>query len=184
VVGFGTNMGEQKTPADALSWLAPNAPDYVRQGMQARIAAAKAGLPANMDNWGGYPAARARFLKSAQGLGADTIVITGDSHNAWAFDLAQDGRPAGVEFGGHSVSSGGIESVTRGIDPKTIARDLIGASSELKWADTSQRGYMVTTLTPDTATNEWVFMKTIRTRGTQTGPSHKATVRRGTNRMA
>lgn len=184
VVGFGTNMGEQKTPADALSWLAPNAPDYVRQGMQARIAAAKVGLPANMDNWGGYPAARARFLKTAQGLGADTIVITGDSHNAWAFDLAQDGRPAGVEFGGHSVSSGGIESVTRGIDPKTIARDLIGASSELKWADTSQRGYMVTTLTPDAATNEWVFMKTIRTRGTETGPSYKATVRRGTNRMA
>ena len=184
VVGIGTNMGEQKTPADALSWLAPDAPDYLREGMAGRMAAAKVGLPANMDNWGGYPAAKARFLKSVQGMGADTIVITGDSHNGWAFDLAQDGRPAGVEFGGHSVTSGGIESATRGVDPKKIARDLVGASSELKWADTSQRGYMVTTLTPDTATNEWVFMKTIKTRGTETGTSHKATVRRGTNRMA
>lgn len=43
---------------------------------------------------------------------------------------------------------------------------------------------MVTTLTPDTASNEWIFMDTIRTRGTKTKASHKATVRRGTNVMA
>lgn len=183
VVGIGTNMGEQKTPADALSWLAPDAPAYLREGMAGRMAAAKVGLPSNFDNWGGYPAARARFLKSVQGMGADTIVITGDSHNAWAFDLAQDGRPAGVEFGGHSVTSSGIEGATRGVDPQKTARDLVGASSELKWADTSQRGYMVTTLTPDAATNEWVFMAGIKTRGTKTQASHKATVRRGTNVM-
>lgn len=183
VVGFGTNMGEQRTPADANAWLSADAPAYLREGMAGRVAAGKVGLPANFDNWGGYPAARARFLKSAQGMGADTIVITGDSHNAWAFDLRQDNRAAAVEFGGHSVTSGGIESATRGIDPKRIARDLIAASSELKWADTSQRGYMVTTLTPDSATNEWVFMDTIRTRSMKTRAGHSATVRRGTNMM-
>ena len=64
------------------------APARVKAYVQAGILAGKVGLPLNFDNWGGYPAARARFLKSAQSMGADLIVISGDSHNAWAYDLA------------------------------------------------------------------------------------------------
>lgn len=183
VVGIGTNMGEQRTPANALSWLAPDAPAYARQTMKERVAAGRAGLPANLDNWGGYPAARSRFLGRAQAIGADTIVLTGDSHNAWAFDLIEGGRAAAVEFGGQAVSSSGIESATRGVDPARIARDLVAASSELKWCDTSRRGYMVTTLAPEAATNDWIFMDTVARRSVRTTKPHRATVRHGANRM-
>ena len=75
----------------------------------------KVGLPFNYDNWGGYPAARARFLRAAQGAAPNLVVISGDSHNGWAFDLGQDGKPAGVEFAGHSVTSTAMKARSRPI---------------------------------------------------------------------
>jgi alkaline phosphatase D len=182
VVGFGTILGETVMPAVAASWIAPNAPERAKRYILDGIAAAKVGLPFNYDNWGGYPAARARFLRSAQVLDANLIVITGDSHNAWAYDLAQDGKPAGVEFAGHSVTSPGYESST-GTDPKTVAAGLIGANPELKWCDTSRRGYMAMTLTPDSASNDWVMVDTIKTRSTGASIGHSASVGRGRNMM-
>jgi alkaline phosphatase D len=45
--------------------------------------------------------------------------------------------------------------------------------------DASNKGYMVLSLTPEAATNEWVFMETIRTRTLATKKSHRMTVRHG-----
>ena len=183
LVGFGTIMGETVMPQDALSWVAPDAPARAKNYILAGVAAAKAGLPFNYDNWGGYPAARARFLKGAQALGANLIVLSGDSHNAWAYDLAQDGKPVGVEFAGHSVTSPGYEAASR-VDPKVVASALVRANSELKWCDTSRRGYMAMTLTPNSATNEWIMVDTIKTANPSAGVGHAATVQRGRNAMA
>ena len=157
VVGSGTVMGKSFTPQSAESWLSPDASDRSKKYLKLGIEAARARLPYNLDNWGGYPAARSRFLKAAQSAAANLIVVSGDSHNAWANDLIEGGKPAGVEFGGHSVSSPGFESFTK-VDPKNVARDLVEASPELRWADTSHRGYMVLSLTPTKATNEYVFV--------------------------
>jgi len=183
VVGFGTILGQSVMPATAEGWIAPDsskrAKDFIRSG----ITAAKLGLPFNYDNWGGYPAARARFLRSAQGLGANLIVLSGDSHNAWAYDLGQDGKPAGVEFAGHSVTSPGYESSVRS-DPKTVAAALVGANPELKWCDTSRRGYMAMTLTPTRVSNEWVMVDTVKTASAAAGIGHSASVKRSTNTMA
>ncbi len=108
------------------------------------------------------------------------MVVTGDSHNGWAFDLPESGKPAGVEFGGHSVSSPGFESATTGIDPMIVARKLVGENpGELKWADTSNRGYMHLSLTPQAATNEWVFMDTVKSASLGTKAGHKMKVRAG-----
>ena len=63
------------------------------------LAAAEAGLPFNLDAWDGYPAARERLLRSALDANANLIVLSGDTHNAWAFDLDLGGSAAGVEFG-------------------------------------------------------------------------------------
>lgn len=182
VVGFGTIMGQQRMPAQALEWLKPDASDSTKAYVRAGVMAGKLGLPSDLDNWGGFPAARARFLKSAQAAGADLIVLCGDSHNAWAFDLGQDGKPAGVEFAGHSVTSPGYEAST-GADPRVIAAGLVATNPELKWCDTSRRGYMALTLTPDQARNDWVFMDTILQRSLKASIGHSATVRRGRNMM-
>lgn len=183
VVGFGTIMGNTVAPAAALGWIKPDAPARSRAYVTAGVTAGKLGLPMNFDNWGGYPAARARFLKSAQGMGANLVVICGDSHNGWAFDLGQDGKPAGVEFAGHSVSSPGYENAI-GTDPKVVAAALVAANPELKWCDTSRRGYMAMTLTPERVSNDWVFMDTVAQRSTKASVGHTAIVNRGRNVMA
>lgn len=182
VVGSGTNMGFHSTPHDALDLFPKDAPEraknYTRQG----VAASKAGLPYNLDNWGGYPAARSRLLAAAQRADANLVVVTGDSHNGWAFDLPEGGKPAGVEFGGHSVSSPGFESATQGMDPMMVAGKLVGNNTgELRWADTSNRGYMHLSFTPQAATNEWVFMDSVRSVSMGTKKSHKMRVRAGRN---
>jgi len=178
VVGFGTILGKMAAPAAAPEWLSPRTPGYVRDKLTAGVAAAKVGLPYDFDGWGGFPAARARFLKSAQTANANLVVLCGDSHNGWAFDLAQDGKPAGVEFAGHAVSSSGFESAFAA-DPKVVAAALVAANPELKWCDTSRRGYMALTLTPEKASNDWVFVETVQERSLTASVGHTAIVKRG-----
>jgi alkaline phosphatase D len=180
VLGTGTNMGYNFTPEEAMNWFPKDAPERTKNFVRQGIAAAKAGLPYNLDNWGGYPVARSRVLAAAQRADANLVVVTGDSHNGWAFDLPEGGKPAGVEFGGHSVSSPGFESATAGVDPAVIARNLQEASKqELRWVDTSNRGYMHLALTPQAATNEWIFMQTVKDVSLATKPSHRMKVRPG-----
>lgn len=179
VLAQQVNVGRVFTPPGSTALLAPGAPANIVARVTAGEAASAAGISNNLDNWGGYPAARARLLGAAQSANAELVVLSGDSHNGWAFDFAEDGKPAGVEFGGHSVTSPGYEAFLTGTDPKTVAARLRGSSPELKWADTSRRGYMVVELTPERANGEWVFMDTIRQRSTATVPSHRMGVARG-----
>jgi alkaline phosphatase D len=179
VLGVGTNMGYNYTPTEALNWVPPSTPERNKGFIKQGIAAAKAGLPYNLDNWGGYPKARSRLFSAAQRADANLVVVTGDSHNGWAFDLPEGGRPAGVEFGGQSVTSPGYESATQGTDPLLVAKGIVAGSKELRWMDASNRGYMVLSLTPQAATNEWVFMETVKAKSLAVKGSHRMKVRPG-----
>jgi len=155
-------MGSIFQPQDTASWFPANAPDYILRRVEAGAAAAAAGLPFNLDAWDGYPAARARLLSAAQSAGANLVTLSGDSHNGWAFDLAHDGRPAGVEFAGQSVTSGGFESYTP-VAPDRVATALRQANPGLKWVDTSRRGYMKVSLTPERASSTFRLWDHVRT---------------------
>jgi alkaline phosphatase D len=183
VVGTGTIMGETYMPGEAVNWIAKDAAERSKRYTLNGIELAKAGLPFNFDNWGGYPAARARLLDAAQAAPANLVMLAGDSHNAWAYELSNRGRAVGVEFAGHAVTSPGYESSTQGTDPKVIAAALVKSSPELKWCDTSRRGYMRLALAPDVATNEWVFMDTIKTRSMAVGTAHRMRVKAGTAKL-
>ena len=88
-----------------------------------------------------------------------------------------------MEFAGHAVTSPGFESALK-TDPKVVAAGLVKANPELKWCDTSRRGYMALTLTPDQARNDWVFVETVTERSLKASVGHSATVQRGRNVMA
>ena len=178
LVGMGTILGRTVMPADALNWLRPEVSEKKVAGYRNNIRAAQLGLPMWMDRWDGYPAARSRLLKAAQAADADLVMLSGDSHNAWAYALSQDDRPAGVEFAGHSVTSGGAEG-DFGADPAVVARGFVAANPELKWADTSRRGYMMIDLTPRRVTGEWLFMRTIKSRDIAVADTHRMLVERG-----
>ncbi|MEY2882945.1 MAG: hypothetical protein RL490_669 [Pseudomonadota bacterium] len=176
-------MGNIYTPKEALSWLGPNADPRAQGYIKGGLAAASAGIPGAMDMWSGYPQARQRLLKAAQAADADMVVISGDSHNAWAFDLAEGNKPAGVEFAGQSVTSPGYESALAA-DPAVIRAGLVAGNPEMRWCDTSRRGYLTVSFTPEAARADWVFMAGIRERSTATSTGQAATVKRGARKMA
>lgn len=178
LIGMATIIGRTVMPEHALDWLRADANDRVVTSFKNNIRAAKLGLPMWMDRWDGYPAARSRLLKAAQQADADLVMLSGDSHNAWAYSLAEGGEPAGVEFAGHSVTSGGMEG-SFGADPRIVAQGFIAANPEMKWANTSQRGYMMIEITPQRLTGEWIFMRTIKARDTTVAGSHRMHVERG-----
>jgi alkaline phosphatase D len=183
LVGMGTILGRTVMPADAVDWLRRDASDQVVGRFKNDIRAARIGLPMWMDRWDGYPAARSRLLKSAQEADADLVMLSGDSHNAWAYSLVEGGKAAGVEFAGHSVTSGGLEGGF-GADAKLVARGLVAANPEMQWADTSQRGYMMIDITPQRVTGEWLFMRTIQSPNVELAGSHRMHVDRGRRAFA
>ena len=178
MVGMGTILGRTVMPKDAADWLRPETPARKVAGYKNNIRAAQAGLPMWMDRWDGYPAARARLLKSAQAADADLVMLSGDSHNAWAYGLMEEGKPAGVEFAGQGVTSNGLEG-DMGADPKVVAAGFMAANPEMKFADTSQRGYMMMQITPQRVTGEWLFMQTIKARSLELAGTHRMSVEKG-----
>lgn len=178
-------MGSTYTPAATTEWIDPNAGPGIMQRVQAALGLASAGIPNNLDAWGGYPAARSRLLRGAQDAAANLVVLAGDSHNGWAFNLAEGERPAGVEFGVQSVTSPGYEAYFTRTDPAAIEQALIDGSSELAWCDTSNRGYAVLTLEAEQARGDYVFVDTIREPAPSAARKAKSfTVAAGTNRLA
>lgn len=172
-------MAPSQLPAVTPDWYAPGTMPGPRDQAELAIVdkLVKLGVTANLDRWDGYPAARARLLDAAVRADANLIVLSGDSHNAWGFDLQQNGRRVGVEFAGHSVSSLGIEKRFDG-DPAAIARSFVAANPGLKWCDTSRRGYMVLDLYPTHATNEWLFLPSREGKSIEVIDSHALTVER------
>lgn len=177
-------IGKVASPRAMLGLLGEGLPDFIKQRLMAAAMASEAGLPLNMDAWDGYPAARERLFKGALEQDANMVVLAGDTHNAWAFDLAQDGARVGVEFGVSSVSSPGFESYLSMVPPADLARITIEENAELLWADTSQRGYMAVELTPSAATSEWRFLAGIKQRSTQLAATKRFTSMAGANALS
>jgi alkaline phosphatase D len=172
-------IGKLQTPKNIVEAAGAGLPDFVRTRLESAAKASAVGLPSNMDAWDGYPAARERVLKASLNADANLVVLAGDTHNGWAFDLAQDGTKVGVEFGGISVSSPGYESYLTFIKPDTLAASLVAENAELKWADTAQRGYMVVELAPARVSTEYRFVTGVKQRSTRLAGTKRLTSEKG-----
>ena len=176
-------MGNLKTPASIIGALPENLPDWIRQRFTAAALASQVGIPANMDAWDGYPAARERVLKFALEAEANLLVLAGDTHNGWAFELDHAGAKTGVEFGTPGVTSPGLESSLSMVPPKDFAAAAVSANDQLKWADTSQRGYMAVELTPTRATTEFRFVAGIKQRSTKLAGTRRISTEAGSHAL-
>lgn len=177
-------IGNLKSPQSLTDQIGDGLPDFVRQRLVAAGMASKAGLPLNMDAWDGYPAARERVFKAALNADANLIVLAGDTHNGWAFDLDHEGARVGVELGVCSVSSPGFETYLGFLKPETLAAALVAENAQLKWADTAQRGYMVVELTPARATTEYRFVAGVKQRSTRLAGTKAITTEKGAGKLA
>lgn len=121
-------------------------------------------IPYNLDAWDGYAVAREQVYALANNLQKNLVVLSGDTHNAWANNLKNaKGEAVGVEFATPSVSSPGFEAYLPNFSPQLLSLGLpsLVQGGTLKWCDTSQRGYMLVTVTPTQCTSDWVFVSDV-----------------------
>ncbi|WP_075174325.1 alkaline phosphatase D family protein [Neptunomonas phycophila] len=125
-------------------------------------------IPYNLDAWDGYAYERELVMQMAQALDKNLVVLSGDTHNAWASDLIDDsGNAVGVEFATSSVSSPGLETYLglEGADDATLKQvelSFVTLINGLSYMNISQRGFMVVSFTQDEATCEWIFVDSVK----------------------
>ncbi|MDP9900815.1 alkaline phosphatase D family protein [Variovorax ginsengisoli] len=143
-------------------------------------------LPYNLDSWDGYPAQREAILQAVKTQGKRLITLSGDSHDGWFTQLTTfTGDKVGVEFAGTSVTSTGFESAGLGalassIDGSALVPQLgnaaigagLGLIDDVSYCDTTQRGYLLMTITAAAVKGEYVFVSSVKQ------PTYKATVGR------
>ena len=125
--------------------------------------------PSNPDAWDGYRPARDRILDAlGRARLTNTVVLTGDVHSSWAYDVAKDPWNAYDARTGRGVTA--VEFVTpsvtspSGWTPDTAAKrlaDLTASRPHLRWADGLSHGYMVLNLRRDAVQADWFGVRTI-----------------------
>lgn len=109
----------------------------------------------NVDAWDGYPAARDRLFAALRlpGVG-DPVVLTGDVHTSWAFDVTPDPRDPRRYDPRTGEGSLGVELVTPGVSAPSLLN--MGPSEEermrnslrhLRFVDLTRRGWVLVDLT-------------------------------------
>lgn len=133
-------------------------------------------LPYSLDSWDGYPAQRDAILQSARSQGKRLVTLSGDSHDGWFTSLTTlAGEKAGIEFAGTSVTSTGFESAGLGalaasIDGSALVPQLgnaaigagLGLIDDVNYCDTTQRGYLLMTVTAAAVKAEYVFVTSVK----------------------
>ena len=116
----------------------------------------------DLNTWDGFEAAREHVLGAARSLDKNLVVVSGDSHNAWANNLRDaSGAVVGVEFATPSVTSTGLEIVHLKIPRQFLADSFVRMLPDLQYAETTSRGYLVLTVTSDAVRGEWVFVSSV-----------------------
>ena len=155
-------MGKINIPQMTQEQLASlTLPEEVRSYVLGTLQLGAYGLPLNLDAWDGYPADRERVFSLLLELANNPVVVAGDTHNGWAFNLQTEaGVPVGVEVGCPGVTSPGLESYFP-LPPEQMAALLQASSPELVDLDTKHRGWSKVTLTPEATVSQWRFVSTV-----------------------
>ncbi|MBL8538183.1 MAG: alkaline phosphatase D family protein [Hyphomonadaceae bacterium] len=134
--------------------------ERLRPGVTQLLKLSRFPFPLNTDAWDGYPAARNRVLSAIRAAGANAIVVTGDTHTAWANEIADAQGRVAVEFGATSITSPSDADFFTpfGVD---FAGSVRARNPHIKWTDPSHRGFLVLSLTREQATAEFFAVSTI-----------------------
>lgn len=119
----------------------------------------------SMDGWDGYPASRKRILDGADAAGlANLMVLTGDVHVGYGFDLKADfndpaSRTVGTEIVATSITSG-----KDGADKPANWDNLTTANPHMKFYN-GRRGYVTVTLGKQQARADFKTVSAVTTPG-------------------
>ncbi len=124
--------------------------ERVRPGAGQMLGFTRFPLPLNPDAWDGYPRARERVLAMVREARANAIVLSGDSHAAWANEIFDSEGRTAVEFGAPSVTSPSEAAYFDAAGMKFGER-LAARNAHVKWTDQAMHGFVVLTLMADEA---------------------------------
>ena len=162
IIGQQVLMGKLITPVlakDAIDSMA--LPKRYRERLEGMREIAEAGLPMNLDAWDGYPVCRDRIHATFKRFAKNPVVLAGDTHNGWAFNMQdQEGDAIGVEIGTPGITSPGMEAYLPA-PPDVLKKALKASSKELYDLDTARRGWTHIEFTPKATTSKWRFVSTI-----------------------
>ncbi len=139
-----------------------------------------AGSVMNPDQWDGYPAARRRLLEVIdEDAVGPVVVLTGDIHSSWAFDVparAETGAPSvAVELVAPSVTSATFAQIV-GPDSQLLSRGLTALAEDqlphLRWADIQHHGYLEIGVHPERVQADWWHVEAVD--DAQAGEHHAA----------
>ncbi|GHB04130.1 alkaline phosphatase D family protein [Streptomyces termitum] len=100
----------------------------------------------SMDSWDGYPASRRRILAGAESAGVENLmVLTGDVHVGYGFDLKADFRDPGSRTLGTELVATSITSGKDGSDRPSTYDKLMRANPHLRFFN-GRRGYLTVEL--------------------------------------
>ncbi len=120
--------------------------------------------PFNLDSWDGYHKERESLLEFVNDNNLNFVVLSGDSHNAWANNLTLDDKdktPVGVEFATSSVTSSGIEAYFEALSEDELLEleELVQyLIDDLEYCNLKDRGFMEVSFTKDEAKCTYHFI--------------------------
>ena len=168
-----TNRTECPELADpALTMLGPDQEQWLAEGLKSADATwtvlaqqtvvkslVLGDIVLNVDQWDGYPAARARLLDAIYQAGLQNVVVlTGDIHAGGAADLRMADAGTEGEIVAHELVAPGISSAGLGGLGSAIDLKAFG----LAYANFEDNGYVRCTVTPETWTTEFVVVDTVQ----------------------
>lgn len=141
--------------------------ERLRPGVSQLLKLTRFPFPVTTDTWDGYPAARARVFDAFRSAAGNTLVVTGDSHTAWANELDDGQGRVAVEFGGTSITSPSDASyfAAAGVD---FGAGIQARNSHVKWIDPMNHGFIVLTLSKEQALAEYFAVSTITSKDYET----------------
>lgn len=162
IIGQQVIMGRKNIPLVANEEFAPEVREAVANSRYAMLRErGQLGLPLNFDAWDGYPANRERVLQMFREHANNAVVLAGDTHSSWAFDLHDDdGDAIAVEFGTPSVSSPGFESFMP-LPEEQLVNAFMRASPEMRYMRGLGRGWMELDITREKVSNAYYYVSTV-----------------------
>ncbi|WP_267245328.1 alkaline phosphatase D family protein [Streptomyces sp. PR69] len=123
----------------------------------------------SMDAWDGYPASRDRVLDGAEAAGVENLlVLTGDVHAAYAYDIKRDYETPGARTVGVEVTATSISSGRDGADKPGNWETYTRANPHMRLYN-GRRGYVKVTLGEELARVDFRAVTHVTTPGGQVG---------------
>lgn len=141
------------------------------------------GLPLNLDAWDGYPSARETLFNALKTQASNAVLLAGDTHNAWAFNLEdKEGNAVAVEFATAGVSSPGMEEYLP-VAPDVLSEALYASSPELTAFDGEHRGWLDLDISASKVTATFHFVSTVHDQAYELLPPLTRTVMAGDHKI-